>query len=276
MLTAFEQIIQEAYNSIASAGVTLLYAIIVLIVGLWLIKMSGKWIKNSRLVSRMDPAVASFFMSFIRILLYVLLILCLVEILELPTAGFITVLASCSVAVGMSLQGALSNFAGALILLFFKPFKVGDYIEANGYSGTVTAITVFYTTLRTVDNHQVILPNGTLTAAALVNYSAEKYRRVDLEYLVAYTTSVDEVKKVILGVIQADPLAIIDGSAPEAPFVRVSKQDNNSITYLVKVWCNSADYWDLYYNLNDNIVKAFEENKIAIPYNQVMVQEIKK
>lgn len=275
MSTDFQAIIDEIYRLFANAGVKLLYALIVLIIGLQLIKMSGKWLKKSRLVKRMDPSVASFFTSFIRVLLYILLILGLVEIPDLPTAGFITVLASCSVAIGLSLQGALSNFAGALILLFFKPFKVGDFIEAGGYSGIVSSITVFYTYIQTLDNKKIVLPNGMLTSAALTNYSAEKYRRVDLTFSASYDSNIDMVKDVIMEVIKSDPLALTDDTAPEPPLVRMSKLESSSMTYTVKVWCNVSDYWNLYFNLNENVKNAFDKNGIEIPYNQIVVHSAK-
>ena len=170
------------YTNGTNFGLKLLYALLVLVVGLRLIRWLMRRLEKGSSFHKLDAGLQSFLRSFLRIVLYILLALCLVGILDIPTTGFVTMLASCSVALGLALQGALGNFAGGLMLLFFKPFKVGDYVEASGYSGTVKAITVFYTVLSTVDNKTITLPNGNLTNAAVVNYSSEGIRRVDMTF----------------------------------------------------------------------------------------------
>lgn len=250
-----------------SFGFKLLGAIVVFSVGLKLISWITKAIRKSVRVQKLDDSLESFLASFIKIALYLVLFVTVAMILGVPATSFITILASCGVAVGLALQGSLSNFAGGLMILFFKPFKVGDYIVASGASGTVVDISVVYTVLLTPDNRRVTVPNGALTNAVIENYSAEATRRVDLEFGAAYGCDVEQVKAVITGVVNAHPLVLKD---PE-PFIRLSAQDDSALKYTVRAWCNGADYWTVYFDIMEGVKAAFDANAIAIPFPQLDV-----
>ena len=188
-------------------------------------------------------------------------------VLGVPATSFITILASCGVAVGLALQGSLSNFAGGLMILFFKPFKVGDYIEASGESGTVAEISVVYTVLLTPDNKRITIPNGALTNSVIENYSSEPTRRVDFTFTADYNNDIEKVKAVIDEVINAHPAALKD----PAPFVRLSAHSENALTYTARVWVKSADYWTVFFDVTENVKLAFDKNNIKIPYPQLDV-----
>lgn len=263
----FEQFGNFLLELATSVGFTLLEAVIVLVVGLELIKWFKNWLKTSPKLSKLDSSLRSFLVSFSSILLYVLLVITVAMILGVPVTSFITILASCGVAVGLALQGSLSNFAGGIMILLFKPFKVGDYIEASGESGTVEEITVVYTVLLTPDNKKITIPNGTLTNSVIENYSSEDLRRVDLTFNTGYDCDIEKVKGIINDVISAHPLAIKD---PE-PFVRLSAHGDSALTYTARVWCKNSDYWDVNFDVIEGVKKAFDENNIDIPYQQIDV-----
>ncbi|MBQ8682954.1 MAG: mechanosensitive ion channel family protein [Clostridia bacterium] len=254
-------------NLATSLGLKLLEAIIILVVGLKLIGWLKKFLKNSPKLNKLDSGLRSFLVSFSSIVLYVLLIITIAMILGVPVTSFITILASCGVAVGLALQGSLSNFAGGIMILLFKPFKVGDFIEAAGETGTVTEITVVYTVLLTPDNKRITVPNGTLTNSVIENYSAEDLRRVDLTFTAAYDCDVEKVKAVIEQVIAVQPQALKE----PAPFVRLSKHGDSALEYVARVWCKNADYWTVHFDITENVKKAFDDNNIAIPFPQMDV-----
>lgn len=255
------------FDFATSWGLKLLAAIIVLIVGMKCIKALCKWLKKSPKLDKLDNSLRSFLASFSNIVLYIVLVITVAMVLGVPATSFITILASCGVAVGLALQGSLSNFAGGLMILFFKPFKVGDYIEASGESGTVKEISVVYTVLLTPDNKCITIPNGSLTNSVIENYSSEKTRRVDFTFTADYSCDIEKVKKVISDIIENHPLALKD----PAPFVRLSAHSDNALTYTARVWVKSADYWDIYFDVTESVKVAFDKNDIKIPYNQLDV-----
>ena len=248
-------------------GTKLIGAVIVLIIGFKAVKALTKWFNTSAKLDKLDDGLRSFLVSFSRIVLYMVLVITVAMILGVPATSFITVLASCGVAIGLALQGSLSNFAGGLMILFFKPFKVGDYIEASGEAGTVTEISVVYTVILTVDNKRVTIPNGSLTNSVIENYSAEGRRRVDLTFSAAYSDSPEKVKAVISQVVEAHPLALKE----PAPFIRISEYSDSSVKYVVRIWCKTEDYWDVNFDILEGVKKAFDENGIEIPYQQIDV-----
>jgi small conductance mechanosensitive channel len=262
-----EVILSYLMQFLTTWGLKLLGAIIVLIVGAKGIKILVKFIKTSPTLDKLDDSLRSFFASFATIMLYVLLVITIAMILGVPATSFITILASCGVAIGLALQGSLSNFAGGLMILFFKPFKVGDYIEAAGEEGFVAEISVVYTVILTTDNKRITLPNGSLTNSAITNYSSEENRRVDLTFSADYENDVEKVKGVIMDVIQNHPLALKD----PAPFVRLSSHADSALNYTARVWVKSADYWDVYFDLTESVKIAFDKNDISIPYPQLDV-----
>ena len=248
-----------------SFGIKLLGAILIFVVGIKLTAWLAKVIRTSPKLDKLDMSLRSFLTSFIKIVLYIILVITVAMILGVPATSFITILASCGVAVGLALQGSLSNFAGGLMILFFKPFKVGDYIEALGESGTVVGISVVYTELLTVDNKRITIPNGSLTNSTIKNYSTEELRRVDLSFSVAYNSSDEQVKAIIHEVIASHPMALQD----PAPFVRLSQHGDSALVYAARIWCKSADYWTVYFDVLENVKTAFDQNSISIPFPQM-------
>lgn len=263
----WESLLQFLIEFATSWGLKLLGAIIVFVIGLKLVKWISKWIRNSKKLDKVDDSLRSFLSSFSKILLYALLLITVASIIGIPATSFLTILASCGVAIGLALQGSLSNFAGGLMILFFKPFKVGDYIEAAGESGTVKDISVVYTVLVTPDNKHITVPNGTLTNSVLKNYSTEKTRRVDLIFDVAYGTDEEKVIKIITDVIMTHPLAL---SEPE-PFVRLSSCADSSLKFVARIWCKTEDYWTVNFDVLEGVKKAFDQNGIQIPFPQLDV-----
>ena len=262
-------VVNYLMQAIAALGLTILKALVVLTVGLKLIKWVKKWLRTSPKLEKIDPSLRTFLGSFASIGLYILLIVVMAGVVGVPATSFITILASCGVAIGLALQGSLSNFAGGLMLLLFKPFKVGDFIEACGETGTVTEITVVYTVLLTPDNKRITLPNGTLTNSTIENYSAEELRRVDLEFNTAYDCDIDQVKTLIGKLVEEHPMALAE---PE-PMVRLAVHGESALTYKVRVWCKNEDYWDLHFDLTESVKKVFDQNNIAIPYPQMDVHD---
>ena len=261
--TFISMIIQYA----TSLGIKLLGAIFIFVIGLKLTSWISKLIRTSPKLDKLDVSLRSFLTSFIKIAMYTILVITVAMILGVPATSFITILASCGVAVGLALQGSLSNFAGGLMILFFKPFKVGDYIEAQGESGTVVGISVVYTELLTGDNKRITIPNGALTNSTIRNYSTEPLRRVDLSFSVAYDSNDETVKNIINSAITSHPQALQD----PAPFVRLSQHGDSALIYTARVWVNNADYWNVYFDILEKVKADFDANGIAIPFPQMDV-----
>lgn len=240
-------------------------AIIVYFVGKWLIDKAAELVKKSKWLAETDPSLHTFTVSFIRIAMYALLIIIIVSIIGIPMASIIAVLASAGVTVGLALQGALANLAGGIMLMVFKPFKVGDYIDAAGGSGVVREITLFYTTLTTLDNKRVTIPNGSLMNSNVTDYSAEPIRRVDLTFNVAKSVDPAKVQALILEATAKTDKVLQD---PE-PFARVSGGTNDSMEFTARGWCNSADYWDVYFDMTQNIIEALGEAGVPAPVLRV-------
>jgi small conductance mechanosensitive channel len=262
-----EQLVNKLVDFATTSGFKLLAVIVLVIVGLKAIKWLKKWIRTSSALDKVDTSLRSFAVSFVSVVLYALLFVTVLMILGVPATSFIAVLTTCAAAIGLALQGSLSNFAGGIMILLFKPFKVGDYIEAAGESGTVSEISVVYTELLTLDNKRITIPNGTLTNSVIENYSSEDLRRVDLTFNTSYKCDVEKVKSVINKVIADNPMAL---KTPE-PFVRLSAHNDSALTYTVRIWCKNADYWNVNFDTIENVKKAFDENGIEIPYNQIDV-----
>lgn len=266
-MTYIENIMYSLLEKAASAGLSIIYALIILVVGLRVTKFIIKILKKGKFFSRLDPTASSFIISLLNILLKALVVITAAVVLGIPMTSFITILASCGVAIGLALQGALSNFAGGLMLLIFKPFHVGDYIEANGVEGTVKGISVFYTIITTYDNRNITLPNGALTNAAVINYSANETRRVSFSFGASYSSDIDRVKEVLLEVARSNENVL---DAPE-PAAFVSEHNNSSVGYLLNVWCKCEHFWDVKLSVPEAVKKAFDKNGIEIPFPQIDV-----
>ena len=251
-----------------SLGVKLLTALAVLFIGIKLVKWLIKRMKRSKGMQRMDAGVQTFLGSLLAVVLNALVVVTSLLIMGVPMASFVTVLATAGAAVALSLQGSLSNFAGGIMLLIFRPFKVGDFIEAQGYTGTVHEISVLYTVLKTPDNKIVTLPNGNLMNSAIVDYSAEETRRVDLTVSVAYGSDLTQVTDLLLKAANEHELVLRE---PDEPFCRFSQPAANSLDFVLRVWCKNADYWTVHFDLTERIKRDFDAAGIEVPYQQIDV-----
>lgn len=253
------------------AGGRIIGAIIIFVVGRFLISVVKKMLSRVLEKRKVDAGIQSFVKSLVNILLSVLLIIAVIGKLGVETTSFAALLASAGVAVGMALSGNLQNFAGGLIVLLFRPFKVGDYIEAQGVSGTVREIQIFHTILATVDNKVIYIPNGALSSGAVTNYSREETRRVDWVFGVEYGESYDKVEETVRRIIAAESRIL---NTPE-PFVALSALADSSVNVVIRVWVKSADYWDVYFNMNKQVYAVFNEEGIGFPFPQLTVHQAK-
>lgn len=252
-----------------SFGLRVLTAIVIFVVGRFLIGFINKLV--AKLLSRrhVDVGVQGFVKSLVSILLTVLLIVAVISQLGIETTSFAALLASAGVAVGMALSGNLQNFAGGLLILLFRPYKVGDYIECQGQGGTVREIQIFYTILVTPENKVVYLPNGPLSSGTVVNYSQEGTRRVDWTVSVEYGEDYERVERVLRELVAADERILTD---PEPAFALLSLGDS-SVNVVVRVWVATADYWNVYLDMNKKIYSTFNQAGIGFPFPQLTVHQ---
>lgn len=248
-------------------GLKLISIIIVLIIGFWVISMIMKAISRAMEKQEVDPSLAPFIKSLIGTLLKVMLIISAVGMAGVEMTSFIAILGAAGLAVGMALSGTLQNFAGGVMILFFKPFKVGNYIEAQGYSGTVNQIQIFNTILKTPDNKTIIIPNGGLSTGSMINYSTEPKRRVDWTIGIGYGDDTEKARSVMRTMLDNDERILQD---PE-PFIAVSGLGDSSVNFTVRVWVNAADYWPVFFAFNENVYKTFAKEGLNIPFPQMDV-----
>jgi small conductance mechanosensitive channel len=263
-----EQVIDNLIDFATSTGIKLVISLIILLVGWKLIKLLIKVIKKSRSMKNIDSSARGYIISFISIGLKILLVITIAGYLGLEMTSILAVLASAGVAIGLALQGALGNLAGGLMILIFKPFRVGDYIDNHTDAGTVIDINIFYTVLNTIDNKRVMLPNGELTNTSIINFSMEKRRRVDLTFTTSYQVDIDNVKGILLKIASEHSLTI---NEPEEPFCRLMRHADNSLNFVLRIWTLSENYWPLYFDLMEQVKKEFDRQGIEIPYPQLDV-----
>lgn len=248
-------------------GIKLVSAIIVLIVGLSLVKLLVKLVKKGKLFNKLPDDVSKFTLSVFSFLLKMLVILSVIAILGVPMASIVALLGTAGLAVGLGLQGSLGNFAGGIILMIFRPFHVGDFIDTGTHSGFVEEIGVYYTYLLTIDNSRVVIPNSVVSNISLKDLSAHDKRRVDIVFSVSYSSDIDKVKTIMTETAVSHELVLKD---PE-PFARLIKQDESSLNFVLRAWCKTEDYWSVYFDLNEQIKKVFDANEIVIPFKQIDV-----
>lgn len=248
-------------------GQYLIRAITLLFIGIVVIKIVKALLKKVLLRSPLENSLVTFFMSILTFVMYVVLFMLIASTLQIPMTSFVVITTALSLAVSLALQGSLSNMANGVVILSTKPFKEGDFVEIDGVSGTVKAIRMLNTKLLTPDNKTISIPNSTIISSKVINYSASSIRRVDMTFGVAYGVDVEEIKSIIMGVIVRQPEIL---HTPE-PFVRLGEQAASSLNFYTRVWVASADYWTVYFNLNEQVLKAFNENKIEVPFNQLDV-----
>ena len=242
---------------------SLVVAIIVYLIGKYVIKWITKLVSKMLKKSKVEPSLASFLKSIVSVVLWFCLIIIIISILGIETSSFIALFASAGVAVGLALSGTLQNFAGGVMILLFKPFKVGDYIEAQGFQGTVKEIQIFNTIIRTNDAQTIIIPNGGLSTGSLKNYSSEKYRRVDLDFHFAYGADLEAVKKAINKVQAASPLILqgpVDDSPVVAePWVGITELAEKGVVVNTRTWCKGEDYWTVYFYMNETVYQQLKD-----------------
>ncbi|MBQ0058631.1 MAG: mechanosensitive ion channel [Lachnospiraceae bacterium] len=258
--------IQKLIDMATSLGGKILLAIVVLIVGNIIIKMILKCLNKTGAMDKIDITVAHFVQNFVKCGLYVVLFVSIIGILGVPMASIVTVMASAGVAIGLALQGALSNLAGGIMILVFRPFNVDDYVEAAGVEGTIKEVHLFYTVFITVDNKRITVPNGSLMNANVTNYSSEPNRRVDLKFACAKSESPAKIQAIMMDVMKNHELIMTD---PE-PFARISGGSNEAMEFTVRAWCKNDDYWTVYFDLNQKIVEALGENGVQGPAVRVV------
>ena len=253
-------------------GLKVIAALVIYIIGAWIIKRVKRSLQRMFDRKQTDKAMASFITSLVSIVLTILLIVITVGTLGVNTSSLAALLAAGGMAIGLALSGTLQNFAGGLMIMAFKPFKAGDYIEAQGYAGTVTEVTIVGTHLTTLDNRKVILPNGALSGGNIVNYSSFPLRRIDVTVSVEYGTPAEACKQRLTEIVREDP-RFLDSSTPSAadPVIAIQKLDNSSVNFLIRAWVNTPDYWGALFDLNERIYTELPQAGIRFPFPQLDV-----
>ncbi|WP_339919059.1 mechanosensitive ion channel domain-containing protein [uncultured Flavobacterium sp.] len=245
----------------------LIGGILVLFIGLWVTNLITKAVGKSLQKSNIDQSLVPFLRSITNMLLKVLVAITVMGMIGIQMTSFVAIIGAAGLAVGLALSGTLQNFAGGVVILILKPFKVGDFIEAQGYTGTVKEISIFSTMLNTPDKKLVIIPNGPLSTDALTNYSAEPLRRVDWTFGIAYGDDVENFKKALNDFIAEDSRILKD----PAPFMGLSELADSSVNFTVRVWVDGPDYWGVFFDMNEKVYTRFGDYKLNIPFPQMDV-----
>ena len=262
--------LEKLIDSGISLGERVLGALIIFIVGKFLVNWLNRLFARILEKRKVDPSIQSFLKSMVNILLLIMLILAVIGKLGIELTGFAALLASAGVAIGMALSGNLQNFAGGLIILLFRPYKVGDYIDAStGASGTVKEILIFHTSLLTPDNKFVYVPNGAMSSGVITNYSNLDTRRIEWNFGVDYGEDFEKVEKILRNIIKADQRIL---TAP-APFIELGELAASSVNIKVRVWVKSSDYWDVFFYMNQPVYATFNKEGINFPFPQLTVHQ---
>ena len=265
----FDTLLNKLISLGVDAGKSILLAIVIYIAGRFIINLINRLVRQMLERKNVDATIQSFLKSFVSILLNLLLVISVVSALGINTTSFAALLASFGVAAGMALSGNLQNLAGGLIILLFKPFKVGDVIEAQGVLGSVKEIQIIHTILQTPDNKEIFVPNGSLSSGNITNYSKMDTRRVDFTVSVEYGTDVEKVMNALRGIANADSRVLKD---PEA-FIALSGLADSSVNFTFRVWVKGSDYWPVYFELNKQIYEEFNRQGIGFPFPQLQIHQ---
>lgn len=261
------QYVDTLINLFVVWGPKLAGAVLALIIGLWLANMITGGLSRRMEKNEVDPSLRPFLESLVSALLKVLVLVSVLGMVGIEMTSFIAILGAAGLAVGLALSGTLQNFAGGVMILIFKPFKVGDVIEAQGYTGCVNTIQIFNTILKTPDNKTVIIPNGGLSTSSMVNYSTEATRRVDWTFGIAYGDDIDKAKEVLNELLISNENVLKD----PAPFVELGELADSSVNFTVRAWVNAPDYWAVHFYMLDKVYRKFAEEGLSIPYPQMDV-----
>lgn len=245
-------------------GVKILGALAILIVGMWVAKQIRKGIVKVMEKREIDPTLISFSASMLYVVMQIFVIVAALEKLNIKTTSFVAILGAAGLAIGLALQGSLANFAAGVLMIIFKPFKVGDFVEAGGATGSVVEISIFTTILNTMDNKKVIVPNAKLMGDNITNYSANDTRRVDLVAGISYADDIDKARAAIQAAV-AEVGGVLESPAPE---ITVSEMADSSVNFAVRPWCKPVDYWAVYFGVTEAIKKRFDAEGITIPFPQ--------
>lgn len=267
-----EDLIAKGQVLLATYGLRLVAAIAIFIIGRWVARLIRRVILRMMDKGKVDPTIQSFVANLAYVGAMVFVVLAALGQLGIQTTSFIAVLGAAGLAIGLALQGSLSNFAAGFLLIIFRPFKVGDFIEGAGTSGIVDKIEIFTTTLRTGDNKTIIIPNSSLTGGNIINYSAQQTRRVDLTVGVSYDDDIRKVREVLNDIIAADDRIMKD----PAPLVAVSELADSSVNFVVRLWVKSSDYWGVYFGTTEAVKLRFDDEGISIPYPQTDIHVVSK
>lgn len=256
-----DEIINRVTLIVVNYGPRLLAAVLVFVIGLWVVKFMSKWFAGMLSRRNVDLSLQPFLAGLVSSLLKVLLVITALGMLGIQMTSFIAIIGAAGLAIGMALSGTLQNFAGGVMILLFKPYRVGDYIDAEGHAGTVREIQIFNTILKTVDNVTIIIPNGKLSNSSMTNYSVEPRRRVDWSFGMTYGDDIDKTKSAIRRLCDADERILRD---PEV-FIAVSELGHSSLKFAVRAWVSAADYWSVNFDMNEKIYKTFKLEGLKMP-----------
>lgn len=269
---SLEQVFEKIVSGAIELTIKIAIALVIFFVGRWLMKRLHKIVLRILEKRNVELSLRTFLLSAINITLTLFLIVIIIGILGIDTTSFVAVFASAGLAVGMALSGTLQNFAGGVMVLLFKPYKVGDFIEAQGQSGTVKEIQIFNTILNTADNKTIIIPNGGLSTGIINNYSKEGRRRVDWTFGIAYGNDYDKAKSILQDLLKND--SRVSDTPPV--FIALHSLGDSSVNIVVRAWVKTEDYWDVYFNLNEKVYKSFADANINIPFPQMDVHLFKE
>ena len=254
--------IDKGYDLIVEFAPKVLAAILIWIIGTWIIKMLMKGIKKAMTKANYDDSLKKFLLNLLNWIFKIVLILVVLGTMGVETTSFAAILAAAGLAIGMALQGSLGNFAGGVLIMTFKPFKIGDLIEAQGQIGVVKEIEIFTTKLTGLSNREIIIPNGALSNGNIINFSTEGTRRVDLVFGVSYDADIKQTKEVLMNVLTSNPKVLQE----PAPAVTVLELADSSVNFAVRPWCKAEHYWDVYFEVTENTKEALDAAGIEIPY----------
>jgi len=252
---------------VISIVVRILGACLILFIGFKIARAIANLYDRSKSAAKLNKTVRNFLKNIIKIALYVTVVIAALVVLGFELSVFSAAIASLGVTIGLALQGGLSNIAGGVMVVAFKPFELGDYIETPDASGTVTDIGIFYTTLTTPDNKKIVIPNGTISNSVVTNYSTHETRRIDFDFAISYDASIDDARRVLMACAKVDERILAD----PAPVVVIVSHNESSIIIRLRVWVNNSDFWDVNFDMYERVKKTFDEKGIQIPYNQLDV-----
>jgi len=260
-----EKLAERVLEILWKYGPNIVLAVVVLIVGLIFINVLLKMVRRIMVKRNTDPSLIPFIITLINIALKVLLVVTVIGMVGVEVTSFVAMIGAAGLAIGLALQGTLQNFAGGVVILIIKPFKAGDFIETVGHTGIVTEIHIFNTYLKTMDNKTVIIPNGQLANSSMINYTNEPTRRVDWTFSISYGDSAKLAREVLTELITADTRIKSD----PAPFIGLNQLADSSVNFVVRVWVDTPDYWDVFFEMNENVYNTFTERGLHIPFPQM-------